>query len=505
MPSRVCLVLVGLFLMAFALLALTGPGRIDIIDGQTRYEVARSMVEHGDVVIRDPHVWYPVAPGRDGKTYTNYRLPHSMLGVPAILLADATGPVSEARRHFFFSLINAVSSASCVVAFAIWFWRNGSSLRAAAGWAMLGLVATPLWYYGTSTFDDVLGTAYVLWGLLAAVESRRLESTTWAIVAGAAIGIAINCKQPLGIFLLPMLVATAGPEWRRAAALRRSAVILTGAMLGAITWWAYERYKFPPGIEFAASRYSPPVWHTEIFAAALVLLVSPAAGVIWYVPAIVLSIAGAARQVDRRLTMAIAAACGGFFLFICCLGFFKGDIGWGPRYLTPVIAVMWLWAPAGAVRLGRTRTIVFLTLSVIVQLMSLAHDPHRLYIRNDYQPIINIAKPWMHFDLRSSHLCYRPTEIFESLTSQGQAKLFSPAACPTCAPPPPDELVKDQASLLKYEVFRSLRPWWACEFSLPPSQRPVDLVATLIGFSSVLLGGSALFWIGLRRNSGDLP
>lgn len=495
MRFRVAIVLAGLFLMSFSLLALTGPGRIDIIDGQTRYEVARSLVEHGDVVIRDPHVWYPVAPGRDGHIYTNYRLPHSLLGVPAILLADASGPVKEARRHFFFSLLNAISGAACVIAYAIWFWRNGQPLRSAAGWAMFGLIATPLWYYGTSTFDDALGTAFVLWALLAAVESRKSQSVAWAVGAGAAIGIAINCKQPLGIFVLPMLATSTGPKWRS-----RAAILLAGAMLGAATWWAYERYKFPPGIEWPASRYAPPVWHTQILAAALTLLVSPAAGVLWYCPAVILGIVGIGveRLRDYRLTMTLVIACLVFFLFICCLGFFKGDIGWGPRYLTPVLAVLWLFAPMGAAWLGRARATILVTLSVVVQMLSLAHDPHRLYIRNDYQPIINIARPWLHFDLRSSHLLYRPIEIAEAWSSTGEAERFSPAPCPTCAPPPPDELVNDRSSLTKYEVFRSMRPWWACEFALPPSERPIDLSWGLVGFGTLLFGGAFLTLAGVR-------
>src|SRR3954463_2654402 len=89
--------LLGLFLTVFAVLALSGPGRIDIIDGQARYEVARSLVDHGDLEVRDPDLWFPVARGRDGKVFTCYRLPHSLLGVPALWLADVTGPVSEAR------------------------------------------------------------------------------------------------------------------------------------------------------------------------------------------------------------------------------------------------------------------------------------------------------------------------------------------------------------------------------------------------------------------------
>src|ERR1700722_8250106 len=85
--------LAGLFLVVFAATTLAGPGRIDIVDGQTRYEVARSLVEHGDSVIRDKGVWFAVLPGRDGQTHTNYRFPHSGLGVLTIWLADATGPV----------------------------------------------------------------------------------------------------------------------------------------------------------------------------------------------------------------------------------------------------------------------------------------------------------------------------------------------------------------------------------------------------------------------------
>src|SRR5579884_871528 len=106
MPPRI---LIGLFLAVFATLALTGPGRIDIIDGQARYEVARSLWEHGDVQVRDPNVWFPILPGPDGKTYANYRLPHSALGVVAIAAADLTGLTSEARRHFAFLLLSAVA------------------------------------------------------------------------------------------------------------------------------------------------------------------------------------------------------------------------------------------------------------------------------------------------------------------------------------------------------------------------------------------------------------
>ena len=85
------LALLGLFLFVVAVVSLSGPGRLDIIDGEPRYEVARSLVEHGDPVIRNPHITFTVLPGRGGQHYSNYRLPQSLAGVVAIWSADASG------------------------------------------------------------------------------------------------------------------------------------------------------------------------------------------------------------------------------------------------------------------------------------------------------------------------------------------------------------------------------------------------------------------------------
>src|SRR5580700_4282933 len=92
----------GLGLFIFALVALTGPGRIDIVDGQTRFEVGRRLALHGDSVLRDDRVWFVSFPGREGRPYTTYRLPQSLVAAAAVIVADATGAASDARRHFYF-------------------------------------------------------------------------------------------------------------------------------------------------------------------------------------------------------------------------------------------------------------------------------------------------------------------------------------------------------------------------------------------------------------------
>src|SRR3954454_813583 len=139
------LALAGQFVFVFAAVALSGPGRIDIVDGQTRYEVARSLVEHGDSHVRDQEVTFWVFPGRGGERYTPYRFPQSVLGTGAIALADATGPVNEGRRHFFFTLTSAFACALLPVGYALWFRRVGLAPGAALLWALGGVFCTPSW------------------------------------------------------------------------------------------------------------------------------------------------------------------------------------------------------------------------------------------------------------------------------------------------------------------------------------------------------------------------
>jgi hypothetical protein len=493
------LALFGLFLTVFAALALTGPGRIDIIDGQARYEVARSLVEHGDVVVRDPDLWFPIATGRDGQTYVPYRLPQSLLGVAAILLADAAGPPSEARRHFYFALTSAVAGACLAVGYAVWFRRHGWSARAALGWAAAGILCLPNWYYATSTFDDILGAATVVLALLCAAAGR--QSFVAAVTAGLWLGVAFNCKQPLGIFVLPALAAVDDPArpWR--ARVARWGVVVGGLALGVAAYQAYEWYCFPEGIDKGAVPFSPPFWSAAPLVTLAAQCVSPSCGLLLYAPAVLLGLAGLAPawRSDRRFTAALAAAAAGYVGFIGLLAFGKGDVGWGPRYLTPVFAALWLLAPAGAARLRPGRAGLLLGLGAGVQLLALTADPHRTYIRSGLQPKYLLFIPTAHFDLRMSHLLLRPAEVWEVLTSDARPERFSPAPYPTYAIPLPDPLVDNPESLRRYHLFNSLRPWLCCQWHLPPDQRPVDLGRTAGLLATLGLAGIALIGVGLRR------
>ena len=209
--TRWCLALTGLFLSTFAVVVLLGPGRIDIVDGQTRYEVARSLVEHGDSVIRDPRVWFAVFPGREGRLYCNYRLPHSLAGFAAILAADATGP--HAKPAATSSSVSLAALRLMAITYAVFFRHLGLTPRWALFWAAAGVFCTPSWYYGTNSFDDILGSAAVVLAVCLALATRRRHpcqgpsSPAWRSVWRS------TCKQPLGVFVLPVLAAIHDPAW----------------------------------------------------------------------------------------------------------------------------------------------------------------------------------------------------------------------------------------------------------------------------------------------------
>ena len=370
----------GLFLTVFATVALSGPGRIDIVDGQTRYEVARSLIEHGDLVIRDPTVWFAVLPGRAGQRYAMYRFPHSAAGVIAILVADHVGPVNEGRRHFFFTMISAVASAALAVVYSAFFRHLGHGPRSSLLWGVGGIFCTPSWFYGTSTFDDILGSTAVVLAVATALTCRRHHPWAGAIIGGLAIGLAFNFKEPLGIFVLPVLAAIYDPVLGWRSQWPRMVMIVALFQVSVAFYLGYHFYKFPPGSTAGHAeilKFYPPVWSGRPEVALLAMSVSLGAGVPFYNPAILICLADhkACWGREKLFCVFLSAASAVFVLFISLLTFFKGDTAWGPRYLTPIFAVLWLFAPAGCRILRKWMVVVALGLGLLVQIMRFASIP----------------------------------------------------------------------------------------------------------------------------------
>jgi hypothetical protein len=536
--------LLGLFLVVFALVALSSPGRIDIVDGQTRYEVARSLVDHGDSVIRDKGAWFAVLPGRDGQRYANYRFPHSGLGVVAIWLADATGPTEEARRQFFFTLICPFAAAVLALSYAVWFRSLGLSPWASIAWASAGIFCTPNWFYATSTFDDLLAATAGVTAVAIPFLCRERRPMLGAVAAGLLLALAFNVKPPMGVFVFPVLAAS----YRAQLPLRRQlipmAIVLVGLALGFLAYTAYERFKFPPGTGDAAETAEAlfgPVWTGDPLPGLASLAASPSAGALWYCPTLLLSFAGWLRwrHKHRLFCGAVLLSSLGFTVFLSFLFFFKGEPSWGPRYLTPVFALWWLFAPCAVDCMRRTLVCAILALGCLVQLLALSVDPQRLFLTQGIPSNYYCEYPWLGFNPAIAHLWQRPREIVEVCTPHDTvAAAFSPAplpthaGCITIAPPLTTSVVGLMAAAQapgplngavslwpasavqhavfskfvssRYHIFDAPRPWVISLWYLAEDARPVDLARTIGLLAALGLGGFAFAFAGASRSSRSL-
>jgi hypothetical protein len=351
-------------------------------------------------------------------------------------------------------------------------------------------------------------------------------------LAGLLLAWAINCKPPLGIFILPVLAALYHPRraWREQAG--PIGLVLAGALLGVITYKLYDWYKFPPGDSSsyeAELRVYGDIWTGNPFPAMANFALSPSAGVLWYCPTLVLTYFGWRRwrATYPRFCKATLIACGIFTLFVCYLLFFKGEPTWGPRYLTPVFALGWVFVPAAAEVLWRWFVGIILGLGVVVQLLGLSTDPQRLFLEAPLSFNYYYTDPWLGFHPAASHLLQRPREILETVRSWGEkSPQFGPGPVPTHAgallhteylavasmvsvmalphgvgtavAPVWDYHAGSTARLMyvypdsgrRYQIFNSFRPWWASQCYIPMEERPVDIGRTLELL--ILLGGLGL-------------
>ena len=494
----------GLGLSVFATVALSGPGRFDNVDGQTRYEVARSLVDHGDHVIRNPAVWFGVFPGRDGQPYTYYRFPQSFLGVPAIVVSDWLGGISEARRRFAFVLTSAAAAAVLAIAYFVWFRRNGHGDAWALQWAALGIICTPAWYYGTSTFDDLLGAAVIVAAVVIAEPRRRSRMLSRALWSGLLVGLAFNCKQPLAVFGLAVLAAVDDPEAPLGRRLAVASLVALATAAGAAAYLGYHEYKFPAETRAAhaplLAAYTP-VWPGQFRIALLVLLLSPGAGVLWYSPSLLLCLSGMASWARKqaRFIAGLAISAALFVAFIASMSIFKGDPAWGPRYITPVLALLWLFAPDGASKASRPAAASLLAASFAVQLAGLAVEPQRLYLQRGLPPGFGIAAPLLYFAPPNAHLISRPREIAEVWQARNDpGREFSPAVAPTAAWYPNFAAENAPSMIARYKVLNAFRPWWVSLQYLRPDERPVPIGSTVALLFGIGVLGCALIVVASR-------
>jgi hypothetical protein len=223
--------------------------------------------------------------------------------------------------------------------------RPGGDLAAWGPVLVLTLIVSPMLWYSTVPFAEVLAIALLL-GVVAGV----LEGWT-PLLLGLLVALACTTKEttPLFVVALGGLAFLARPESERTRAKlpRVAGPVLVGVLVGSLANVGFDvfRYDSLRNSTYLQAPYGPPGISIESrsFAA---LLVSPNGGLLWFWPAAVgvLAIAACAwprpRRADGWRSLAPWAVLAVLVADLVGLALWYspfGWIGWGPRLTLPLV------------------------------------------------------------------------------------------------------------------------------------------------------------------------
>jgi len=498
----------GLYLLTVSVYLLSGPGRIDMIDGQYRFEVARSLLDVGQPVLRDGRLPGDFAVQGLRGVVTGYGATVSVLALPLLALGRALGMVSQDAQQTVFSWLSGLLGALVVpVQVGVHRWL-GVPLRSAVGWALVTAFCTQLWITSTTSFDQSMHAAWILLAVGCTWRAGQTGSMGTAAVAGGAMALLVN-HQEVYAALLPFVLLSLLPppgerfDRRRAAV---AGVVVLGLLLGFMAWAGWNVWRLGAPLRSGKVQGAVEVAPHPV-AAGLTLLLSPGKGVLWYSPPVVLGLAGMAGlwRRARGLAAGVVATSLALLGLYMLVPFFSGDWCWGPRYMLPVLVLVGLGMPLlRPLRSARRLALAAVVVAGLgVQLLALSLDHHRFFQDRGLVGAVVDQQPdyyWTH-----SALWARPEEIRQSL--EGLPDEVERFACNPyqdhltymtwgLAPPNGAELQR------KYAVFWLPRPWplWMAWLQ-PGVPSPIPVVKVELALAALALVGAGL----LARALGTRP
>ena len=506
----------GISSSLLAVYVLTSAGRIDIIDGQLRYEVAANWLETGEPTIRDRALAGTVFAIRTERaTYAAYNAGASVSAMPLMLLSRLLPGHTVERDRFAFSMTGPLFGAAVAGALVMAYGMLGLGAAAAVWWAAITSLATLWWPASLTVFDQNQHAFFLLTGLLLAWQSGRRASVRLAVLAGLMGGVLL-VYQEIYVLLLPFLglavfaspggTPSVAPSWRGRSverrALQRYIGFCAGCSAGLLAFVTFNYWRF--GTPLAPSRYGNPLmFSANPVAGFLSLAVSPGKSIVLFSPPVLLALVGA-RGLFKRAPLLVASV--GLIslihsLLVVQLSFFGGDWCWGPRYLIVLLPLWALAVPFAAENLRRGIIGSIVTIGIVVQLMGISIDHQRFFLDRDFPPYFWLDQ-WVYF--KHSQFLARPQELL-ALARDGvpaDATRFSPTpeAQITYTPAGPPRGRRPSVWARQFMVFHTLRPWPFWIYQLDPARRPIEPTALLWTCGVLLAGGLALVTLGQQAS-----
>ena len=364
---------------------LTGNLRITSSDGETMFQVTRALgngrvdlapgiLPPVDTVLADSTdtlIPYTLI-GRDGRTYSKYRLGQSLAALPLYLAGTAwramTG-TGHAPRSFAL-LLNSFLTAGTAGLLLVMTRDLGHTFRKGGMLALAYGLCSPAWVYTHTFFSETLVTLLLTGAALAMVRFTRRETVGWLALAGGALGLALLTRVSTAV-ALPAFGVYVAMFWRKKrlpwqSMVRQASVAAMAISIGAGLMLAYNLIRFGNLFDFG---YHTNNWQTPFFSGLYGLTLSPGKGILWYAPVILLGLVGFRPFARRWLPEAVlcAGVSAGYVLLHSAYTYWEGGWSWGPRLILPALPFILLPAisildqrnQAKAAELGLALLLVF--------------------------------------------------------------------------------------------------------------------------------------------------
>jgi hypothetical protein len=494
--------LLGAGLLVAVLYAASGPGRIDIIDGQHRFDVALNILNGNGPVLSDPALIQQASmhPSASGKFYSDYALGGSVLSLPLLLIGKMFGG-SLPTMLFCFSLTSALYGGITASAYGAILHLHGLRRRSILIGIGLLAVTSPMWFMGTTVFHQIQFTAFLMLGIWAGFIAVRRNSCSWAAAAGFLGGFSIFAQESAALLVpwlaVPLVLAPL-PRLRRmqlVAACALAAALWVGAFLVS-NQLRFGSALHPEKLENTAH---PPLWGS--FALGFeILTFSMGKSWLLFAPTYGLALLAGryAWRGARPLMITVLGLTLTQYIFTSCLTFCAGDWAWGPRYLlamAPVVSLPlpWLFEPP---RWRRLSVLIF-ALSFAVQLLSVSVDHMRFFLEHRLRKFFWYENPSVYFD--ESQLFSRLDEVTHLKLGPIDPSLraFRPGPYPWLSSYAPFGV--SGARMGRYPVYYLPRPWPVWSRYVSEDFQPTDTVVTESLLLVIALVGAHLVARGARR------
>lgn len=518
-----------LFMAAFLLYSLTSPGNLPG-DTEIRWSVARQMAGGAGISVEDTFKKTPQsALGIDGRRYSLWNLGQSLCLMPfagiALALEKLT-PIGPEISDLVGQFLASVIFFPLVGALGVWvFYRLaillGYSERAAFwGAAVLGF-ATMHFHYSVATHEQSQVALLLLVAVVLIVKNLSKPRFIYAWLFCVVLGLCLLIRATALVMVLPMYMVVVAAEFWAAEAPNKLKVVGkwllagfcgTGGFIAETLWYNYIR--FGNVFEMGYKRAFESQWvEYNLFASPplptlAAMLFSPGKSIFLYNPVLLLVpvIIYAFYRRHKVVTLAIAAAIVGNFVFYSFFTAWAGDYAWSIRYqavILPflVLPLVELFDPSTSLRavsersesnrrplksFGKTVIILIITVSSMIQLASVVYNFNLEFVQNPNRCIFPDNYVWQW---SQSHLWKRVENIAKHIAGKRD---FSSA-----------KVINEEPVLLKYNRSEETVRFAYCvnffPFKAKGMQPSTRLFYPLLCFWSILLVGFCVIVFKLIR------